>query len=137
LGFGTASSQGDEPGFQLAPMIDVVFQLLIFFLLATSFQKFEAKINSDLPQQQQEEPDKPPKQTIVKVTADGLLVNNIPMKKREFALRMATLMEYDANQFVFIDGSDDALHNDVIEIFDTLNQMGISVTVIPPYEKQP
>ena len=137
MGFGTASSQGDEPGFQLAPMIDVVFQLLIFFLLATSFQKFEAKIDSDLPQQQQEEPDKKPKQIIVKVTAGGLIVNNLPMKKREFALRMATLKEHDPNQFVFIDGSDDALHRDVIEIFDTLNQMDISVTVIPPYEKKP
>jgi len=115
-------------------MIDVVFQLLIFFLLATSFQKFEAKLDSNLPQQQQE-PENKPKQIIAKITRTGLLVNDERMTKTGFINLMLELKEYDPNQYVFIDGQDDAVYSDVIEIFDELNRMDINVTVIPPYEK--
>ena len=125
----------DEPSFQMAPMIDVVFMLLIFFMVATSFQKFESKLNADLPQQEQQEEEDVPKQLIVKVTADGLIVNNVRMRKVAFIQKVLELREYDPNQYVFIDGSDDALHRDVIEIFDILNQANINVTVIPPYKK--
>ena len=134
MSFGGTASGGDEVTFQLAPMIDVVFQLLIFFLLATSFQKFEAKLDSDLPQQQ-EEPETPPKQYIVKVTRDGLLVNDQKMSKSGFMNLILEVIQYDPNQYVFIDGQDDAIYRDVIEIFDELNRNNVNVTVIPPYEK--
>ena len=130
------AEQEDEPTFQMAPMIDVVFMLLIFFLVATTFQKFEAKLNADLPRQEKQEEEDVPKQLIVKVTADGLIVNNMRMRKRDFILKLLELRQYDPNQYVFIDGSDDALHQDVIEIFDECNRMDINVTVIPPYNKQ-
>lgn len=134
MSFGGTASGGDEVTFQLAPMIDVVFQLLIFFLLATSFQKFEAKLDSDLPQQQ-EEPETPPKQYIVKITRDGLLVNDQKMSKSGFMNLILEVIQYDPNQYVFIDGQDDAIYRDVIEIFDELNRNNVNVTVIPPYEK--
>ncbi len=130
------AEQEDEPTFQMAPMIDVVFMLLIFFLVATTFQKFEAKLNADLPRQEKQEEEDIPKQLIVKVTADGLIVNNMHMRKRDFILKLLEMRQYDPNQYVFIDGSDDALHQDVIEIFDECNRMDIKVTVIPPYDKQ-
>jgi biopolymer transport protein ExbD len=42
-------SRQDEPGVDLTPMIDVVFILLIFFMVSTTFQK-ESQIKIELPE---------------------------------------------------------------------------------------
>jgi len=39
----------EDPGLNLTPMIDVVFLLLIFFMLASTFMDPERDINLDLP----------------------------------------------------------------------------------------
>lgn len=39
----------DEAGFQLAPMIDMTFLLLIFFMVTTKITKEKVKIDIDLP----------------------------------------------------------------------------------------
>lgn len=38
-----------EEGLNLTPLIDVVFNLLIFFLVATSFQRIQRELQVDLP----------------------------------------------------------------------------------------
>ena len=42
-------SPGDDPEVNLTPLIDVVFILLIFFMVSTTFQK-ESEINIELPE---------------------------------------------------------------------------------------
>ena len=42
-------SHGDDPEVNLTPLIDVVFILLIFFMVSTTFQK-ESEINIELPE---------------------------------------------------------------------------------------
>lgn len=43
-------SSDEEIGVQMAPLIDCVFLLLIFFLVATSLRKIEKELPLDLPQ---------------------------------------------------------------------------------------
>lgn len=40
-------TEGDE--LNLTPLIDVVFNLLVFFLVATSFQRVQRELQVDLP----------------------------------------------------------------------------------------
>jgi biopolymer transport protein ExbD len=40
----------EEPVINMTPMVDVVFQLIIFFLLATKFTEVERKIGLEIPQ---------------------------------------------------------------------------------------
>ena len=42
-------SREEEPGVQMAPLIDCVFLLLIFFLVATTFKKVKREIPLTLP----------------------------------------------------------------------------------------
>ena len=46
----------DEPMFNLTPMIDVVFQLLVFFMVATTFHDPERELEVELPQAQSGSP---------------------------------------------------------------------------------
>ena len=41
--------QDSNIGFQLAPMVDIVFLLLIFFMVASVFSQWETKIGIKLP----------------------------------------------------------------------------------------
>jgi hypothetical protein len=44
-----ARDDEDEPAINLTPMIDVVFTLLVFFMLATTFAERERQLDIDLP----------------------------------------------------------------------------------------
>lgn len=44
-----ARRHGNQPGFMLAPMIDVTFLLLIFFMLTTKITQEEVKLDVKLP----------------------------------------------------------------------------------------
>ncbi len=123
--------------FQMAPMIDVVFLLLIFFLVATSFISAESQIGTDLPRKdvRRVEPEDLPKQFMVVVTKSGIVVNKRRMKKAAFRDKLLVLVAYDEEIYVFVDMRDDARHGDVIEILDMVREVGAKVTVVPPYEE--
>src|SRR4029450_3977591 len=75
-----------EVGFNMTPMIDIVFQLIIFFLLSTPPAKQETQLPLPLPAAQSgvvEAADARPRLTI-NVLADGtLLVANRPIQPDE------------------------------------------------------
>jgi biopolymer transport protein ExbD len=125
----------DAMHFQVAPMVDVVFLLLIFFLATTSIGHFEGKMEANLPRVQMEKPKGKPRQLIVKVERDGLVVNDKRMSKDAFISKLKEIISYDPDQYVFIDGSPDVLQKDVIEIFDQCTVAGANVTIVPPAGK--
>ena len=118
-------------------MIDVVFLLLIFFLVATSFINPESQLATDLPQKRllEVEPDDPLEQFTVMVKRHGIEVNGKPRKKRAFRASIEQLKSYGGEVYVFIDSEDEARHRDVVEILDMLTLVGAKVTVVPPYEE--
>lgn len=65
---------GEDSQLNLAPMIDVVFLLLIFFMVATTFATLEEQIDLDLPVAESgEAPIEIPDELIVDVDRDGNL----------------------------------------------------------------
>ena len=69
-------SKGGEVGFNMTPMIDVVFQLIIFFLVSSHLAKQEVQLKLPLPTAQtglQEKPSEKPRLT-VNVLADGTML---------------------------------------------------------------
>src|SRR2546430_15314943 len=81
-----ARAVSSEVGFNMTPMIDVVFQLIIFFLLSNHLAKQERQLPLPLPAATSgmvEVADARPRLT-VNVLADGtLLVANRPVKPDE------------------------------------------------------
>jgi biopolymer transport protein ExbD len=62
----------DVPTLNLTSMIDVVFLLIIFFMVATRFDEFERNIDVEIPQVSQAGDNVPtPKTHVVSVFADG------------------------------------------------------------------
>jgi biopolymer transport protein ExbD len=129
------AKEEDEIQFQMAPMIDVVFLLLIFFLVATSFISPESQFPTDLPKKEQrEQTEELPKQFTVMVTPTGLIVNKRKMKKAAFRDALIAQKIGGEDVYVFVDSEDDARHQDVVDVLDIATDVGAKVTVVPPYE---
>lgn len=69
--------RADAVGFQIAPMLDVVFQLLAFFLLTSVYSAWENEISVALPTAQTATtPQRLPGEIIINVIRDGSIVVN-------------------------------------------------------------
>ena len=118
----------EEPDINLTPLIDVVFLLLIFFMVSTTFVR-ESAISVDLP----ESTAKPvePDETSIAVTIDAqgryyvnqqLVVNNKIETLRQ-ALRLA--MGDRENPVLIINADAKTTHQSVVTAMDAARQLGV------------
>ena len=61
----------EDPGLNLVPMIDTVFNLLVFFLVATTFASQEVELDLKLPAAKSGQQGKGNHQLVISVFADG------------------------------------------------------------------
>jgi len=68
----------EEVGFQMAPMIDIIFTLLLFYVVTTALQEQEKSITIDLPQTAEGSRDeRSMSEIVINITKDGdILVYN-------------------------------------------------------------
>ena len=118
----------EDQGLNLTPMIDVVFLLLIFFMLATTFMDPERDINLDLPKasdsgtsaEQSEE-------LVINVMRDGSVVvggaqlddNGLLATLRQAALK-------DAERQVTIRGDRMTRHENIVKCMNLCGTAGLS-----------
>ena len=83
--------QDEIPAINLTSMIDVLFLLIIFFMVATKFDEMERNIDVSVPQVAQAGEEVPPKQPlVVSVTSDGhLQLDGAKVTSEELISRLA------------------------------------------------
>ncbi len=86
--------QSSSPGFQMAPMIDIVFLLLIFFMVATVYAQWESKIGITVPTADTSvQVNRTPGEIIINLDKEGgIFINSIqitPDKLYELLLQIA------------------------------------------------
>jgi biopolymer transport protein ExbD len=70
-------SEDGDVGFQIAPMVDVVFVLLLFFMASAGSQVVERELNISLPSGRGgQAAGPPPTPVIIDISADGLVSMN-------------------------------------------------------------
>lgn len=119
---------GDELTLNLTPMIDVVFQLLIFFMVATTFQDPEREIDLDLPQANsgsalETELD----EIVINVKRDGSLILSGEVIDRDtLGLRLSSAAESNPETPVTIRGDRLVHHEDVVAVMDACGMAGLT-----------
>jgi len=121
----------------IAPMIDCVFLLLIYFMVAATLQKQEADISFQLPGVvEQDEPIDMPDEQIIEVNGDGqVIVNDYAYDSPEaprFTELAGMLSRFkqasDANKveaLVTIAPADGATHQTIVKVMDAVSIAGI------------
>ncbi len=121
----------EEVDINLTPLIDVVFLLLIFFMVSTTFQK-SAEIQIDLPEASGMPPET--KEFVLEIGIDSLgryFVNNrVLVDKKLTTLKLAisqTLSDANKKQpHIIISSDKDASYQSVVTAMDAVNQLGLN-----------
>jgi biopolymer transport protein ExbD len=118
---------GDDVMFNLTPMLDVVFVLLLFFMVATTFATREKEISIDLPRADSGEVAKEvPKELIINVFQDGhttLGGQTVDDAGLADALRRAAQQSPETP--VNIRGDRLAHHEQIVKVMDACSKVGL------------
>ncbi len=117
----------EEPEVNLTPLIDVVFLLLIFFMVTTTFLD-EAGLEIILPEAATEAPEQAPERLEIGVSAEGeLFVDGDPLVNRELDTLVRALEEAgapDGFSGIVVRADADAPHGAVVRALDGAGQVG-------------
>lgn len=118
----------------LTPLIDVVFLLLIFFMVSTTFVR-ESEIDLTLPEASEEQRDVPLDKIDIAVDKNGqYFVNgqaliNAQLDTMKSALR--ELITSDGDPIVIISADAQASHQSVVTVMDAARQVGLVRITFP------
>lgn len=129
----------EEPDVNLTPLIDVVFLMLIFFMVSTTFQK-ESVVKIDLPKASAQEEEL--KEGVVEVTVNAsgeYFINRVRVLNRDPKTLKAAIIKHAGtnNERPFIIRADaKAPHQSVVTVMDVAGQLGFSRLSIPTEREQ-
>jgi biopolymer transport protein ExbD len=133
---------------QIAPMIDVCFLLLFFYILTSKPVQPEADINMTLPGTvAQEESLEIPDEQRISILEDGQIVlNDLPMDEphsRELPALLKTLTRFkesvEANKseaLITVDAADDSEHQRIVDVLNACARAGIRSVTFAPSEEE-
>ncbi|MCK7596697.1 biopolymer transporter ExbD [Microbulbifer sp. CAU 1566] len=131
----------EQEGVNLTPLIDVVFLLLIFFMVSTTFTK-ESHLQLNLPEAAGPQVESPPLTIEILINADGSYsVDGRALINKKLATLKSALSEVSAGEYnrpLIITADATAQHQAVVRAMDAAGQLGfvhLSITTRQPDEQ--
>ncbi len=128
----------EETGVNLTPLIDVVFLLLIFFMVSTTFTR-ETQLSIDLPEARGKPKEAAEQQIEILVDEAGnYRVNGEALVDKRLRTLQAAIYKISAGDTTLpmtISADAQAAHQDVVQAMDAAGQMGfvhLSITTVQP-----
>lgn len=117
----------EEPKLDLTPMIDIVFLLIIFFMVGTQFTEMERQYDIKLPTVSNAKPlTNLPDDIIVNVQKDGKIsINGEQKSLSELELILATAKKNFPGQSVVIRGDSSGPYQNVMNILEICHRVKI------------
>ena len=117
-------SKNNSQALDLTPIVDVVFNLLIFFALSLNFAASSGGIKIKLPKATTAEEIKPDQITI-ELTKDGkVYLNELPSTLKKIQKKLKSVS--DKNSLVIIRADNSVEHGRVVEAMDLVKSQGFS-----------
>ena len=118
----------NQQGFQLAPMVDVMFLLLIFFMVSSIYYQLEKNLEVKVPRAESGvESGRQAGELIINVSKDGkYYINNIEMNIDgiEETLKV-TVKKFNQSQPIIIRCDQDCPHKYFVKVFDICQTLEI------------
>jgi len=121
------SRQPESAGMQLAPMIDIVFLLLIFFIVTWQFSRSETELDVSVPTAEQGvELTRPMGEIIINILSDGAIkVEGVQVDLLQLHDKLEAIAGQFENQPVRIRGDGEVIYQRIVEVIDTCQKAGI------------
>ena len=132
----------ERTGIQLAPMIDIVFLLLIFFIVLWNYARFETEIDISVPAASSgENPQRTIGEIVVNVRKDGeIIVEGLSKSDSELLGMFKNIVEAYPDQAVILRGDREAAFDHIVRVLNVCQQAGIwnvSFATSPPEPTPP
>ncbi len=137
-----SSQQPENRKLNLTPLIDVVFLLLIFFMVSTTFEK-QAKLKIELPEASSEPSVNKSDDLVISISQKGVFfVNNnelVNAQSQTLTKALQTVAKDARDMPVIIRADANVAHKHVVMAMDVLGNMGfqtISMATTQPSSSQ-
>ncbi|MEM0898210.1 MAG: biopolymer transporter ExbD [Verrucomicrobiota bacterium] len=119
--------QSSPAAMQLAPMIDIVFLLLIFFIVTWSYARFETELDVSVPAAAEgEDPKRSIGEIIVNVREDGTIVVEGRVETEESLFnRLSAIVERFKDQAVILRGDKRVPYDHIVRTLNVCKEAGI------------
>ena len=113
-------NQQERPTVQMAPLIDIVFLTLIFFMTLSIFAQMESELNISVPKAKEaKETLRSPGEIIINVNKDGdVVVNQRQLNYEQLKNMLLKISTLFPNQPVIIRADEQTYHKFVIKVLD-------------------
>ena len=117
-----------HPGIQLAPLVDVLLLLLIFFLMTWNAARNENELDVKVPKASSaKEKSAPIGDVVVNVKSDGsVVVNRRSLNTTELTDLLKGLVQLNPEQAVVIRGDEAGAYKNIVEVLNICSQAGVS-----------
>ena len=117
-----------HPGIQLAPLVDVLILLLIFFLLTWNAARNENELDVKVPKASAaKEKSAPIGDVVVNVKADGnVVVNRRTLSGPELTDLLRSLVQLDPEQAVVIRGDEAGAYKNIVNVLNVCSDAGVT-----------
>jgi len=130
--FARPEEEPEEFGFQLAPLVDIVFLLLVFFLVATTYLDEEKDLAVKLPSASSagSGPGARLERVLVNVRADGTIVlDKRPVSREELYRALVEARRANPNIPVVLRGDLSVTHGEIVGILDLCRRARVRVAL--------
>ncbi len=119
--------EAENPEIPMTPMIDVVFQLLIYFIVTMKPVDVVAHLDVFRPSAEasKEQNEAPPKLIKILVLPDGFTINERPVNLRELERLLDKLGALDPNQTILITCGSLSPHRGLVRVLDLCSKSGL------------
>jgi biopolymer transport protein ExbD len=106
--------------FQIAPMVDILLFLLVFFILTWNFSRNEAELDVKVPAAKEgKEARRPAGEVILNVKKDGgIVMNRRPMSSEELLETLSRIAKLYPDQAVILRGDENVNYRFVVDVLD-------------------
>jgi len=108
------------PVVQMAPLIDIVFLTLVFFMALSVFSQLESELNISVPKaKESKDAVRSPGEVIVNIDKSGqVVVNGKKLNNQELKMMLAEVASLFPNQSVIIRADEKTYHKYVVSVLD-------------------
>ena len=119
--------KSDVPKLDMTPMIDVVFQLLIFFIVTLKQEDILSKLTANRPAPDKNaNPQKQPETTTIIVEPLGFVFNGKPMRAGELDNQLKRIATFSTTAMILVKCTKDSPHGMLVQALDLCSKHGLT-----------
>ena len=118
--------ESEKARIEIIPMIDIIFFLLVFFMLSTLSMTINRGLPVNLPKAASSQKDLRESFNVTVTREGDIFLNKEPVALQDIAPRVQAGLEKDPELLAVINADDQALHGTIVDVMDQVRLGGVS-----------